>query len=175
MSTMAHYREDIKNGLEELCMDRVRDFEEATTPTFAPLSLTLNDSADLEAVHAYSLIRSFQHAALIYLYRAICGFPATHVLVQQHVLPCLDCIFSIEQASNVRNCVIFPLLVAGAHVQSIPQRRGVINAISSIHSGMRFASVQYARSLLENIWRLDSVEMPWDDLFSGLGLDVAIL
>lgn len=185
MSSIVHYLEDINCGLVELSGDRVRDFEVALIPTYAPFS-TLSYSAygpysadslkeDPEAVHAYALTRSFQHAALIYLYRAVCGLPMDHGLVQQHVSPCLDCILTIEGPSKVVNCALFPLLVAGTHVQSTRHQRGVINVVNSVHNKMKFASIQSIITALDDVWASESRDMTWLEMFAGLGSDTAVL
>lgn len=108
-------------------------------------------------------------------YRAVCGLPESHLLVQQHVLPCLDCILFIEQGAKVLNCVIFPLLVAGAHARSTLHRRGVINLLNQIQSEVKFASVQSVINALDGLWRSNTADMAWDDLFLGLGPEAAIL
>ncbi|KAI5461864.1 fungal-specific transcription factor domain-containing protein [Mariannaea sp. PMI_226] len=185
ISSLVHYREDVNCGLAEISVERIRDFEIILTPTYAPFSTLASGTYSLfgsdsskessEAVDAYALTRSFQHAALIYLYRALCGLSVDHGLVQQHVLPCLDCILNIGAHSKVVNCALFPLLVAGTHVQSARHRRGVINVINSVHSEVKFASVQLIRTVLEDVWKSESRDINWSDMFAELGPDAAIL
>ncbi|KAK7216631.1 hypothetical protein V2G26_004634 [Clonostachys chloroleuca] len=185
ISSMVHYHESINSGLEELQPECIRQFEFSLTPSYAThrgQDLYASEifgwdetAASAEAVHAFSLIRSFQHAALIYLYRAICGLPARHPLVQQHVMPCLSSISGIERPSRVLNCVILPLLIAGAHVQSIKDQKCVVNMVNSIYSEIKFASVQLVSNVLDSVWRLGSNDLSWFEMFVELGPDTVVL
>ncbi|TPX15289.1 uncharacterized protein E0L32_004566 [Thyridium curvatum] len=181
ISSMVHYLDDVNSGLVTHSDERVREFEMALTPTYAGFSTlscgvyTGPEDEDLEAVHAYALTRSFQHAGLIYLYRAICGLPMDHWLVQQHVLPCLDCILNVKRPSKVVNCALFPLLVAGTHVQSARHQREIVNVLNLLHDRMKFASVQSVSAVLNDIWNSDPGNMAWFEMFTGLGTDAAVL
>ncbi|KAF7551555.1 hypothetical protein G7046_g7688 [Stylonectria norvegica] len=185
ISTMCFYLEATTNMYEEFSMDRIRLFEATLRPVYAPLTVQdLDDTVDggenlserdLEAVHAFTLIRAFQHTALIYLYRAICGLPTLHPLVQQHVQSCLDCIFEIKRPSKVLNCIIFPLFVAGAHAQSARQQRAVLNMANLIYDEMRFASVHSVTSALDVMWKTESQNMTWNELFAELSLHALVL
>ncbi|KAL6849028.1 hypothetical protein ACO1O0_008558 [Amphichorda felina] len=189
MSALAFYHHSIANGEVELCMDEVRAFEEVLRPTYTPLAAHSpgSDSAasdvevargvesdDIEAVHAFALIRSFQHTALIFLYRAVCGLPIAHPLVQQHVLSCLNCIFEIERPSKALHCVIFPLCVAGAHAQSSKHRKSVLDMLAFVHDNMRFASVRAVIDALGAMWSSQS-DSSWVELFAGLGPHILVL
>ncbi|WYZ42419.1 hypothetical protein EsH8_VI_000118 [Colletotrichum jinshuiense] len=176
-SQLAWYLDVLVNGSAELSMERIRDFELALSPTYATITDTdgSDGNLDLEANHAFTLIRAFQHTALIYMYRAICGLPISHSLVQQHVLPCLECILDIKQPSKVLNCVIFPLLVTGAHVKSPRHRKAVLSLVHVIRDEMRFASVYSVGDLLCSIWKLDRDEVSWFDMFSELDPDAIVL
>jgi hypothetical protein len=185
MCSIALYADSIRAGSEALSMERVRCFETALQPVYVPLSLRDLDGhqvkpeipfdGNVEALHAFTLIRAFQHGALIYLYRAVCGLPALHRLVQQHVQSCLDAIFEIKRPSHVLNCVIFPLFVAGAHAETAKQRTAVLNMVKLIHDDMRFASVESVSRAFEDIWRTDVRNMSWDDVFSHLNPHALVL
>lgn len=178
MSRMAYYLAATTNMLEEFSMDRIRIFEAALRPVYAPLTAQDLDNTlvadepltenDIEAVNAFTLIRAFQHTALIYLYRAICGLPTLHALVQQHVQSCLDCIFEVKRPSKVLNCVIFPLCVAGAHAQSERHQKAVLNMINYIYDDMRFGSISSVSTALNAIWKSESQNMTWSELFADL-------
>lgn len=148
MSRMVSYLTMINCAQQEPDITRVREFEALFDPRFVPLAVEdLDSSVDckaedaLETVNAHALIRAFQYIALIYLHSAVYRLPVSHVLVQQHVLPCLNYILDIEQPSTVLNCVIFPLLVVGAHAISPRHRLKVLNIVNAIYSKMKFNSV----------------------------------
>ncbi|CAI6087429.1 unnamed protein product [Clonostachys chloroleuca] len=190
MSAMAFYHDSLVNGQSSLCMDEVHSFEEAFRPVYAPVAMPMPDSPsepeagplqclserDIEAVHAFALIRTFQHTALIFLYRAICGLPTLHPLVQQHVRSCLDCIMEIERSSKLLHCVIFPLCVAGAHAQSPDSQHEVLSMTNMIYDNMRFASVKAVSQVLTSIWTTQSsLDLTWTELFAQLSPHVLVL
>ncbi|KAI9168028.1 C6 finger domain-containing protein (putative fungal zinc cluster transcription factor) [Paramyrothecium foliicola] len=177
---IAWYLEGLKNGTEELSMTTIPEFEASLSPVYARITdmgVTGGQEGDHEAEtnNAITLIRSFQHTALIYTYRAICNLPISHTLVQQHVLPCLECILEIKRPSKVLNCVIFPLLVAGAHVQSARHQKAVLNLVHVIRDEMRFASFHYVVDILSSIWKSDQADVTWFEMFSELGPDAIVL
>lgn len=182
MSHMAFYLDATTNQYEEFSMERIREFEAALRPVYAPLTVEDLDTTgeslgekDLEGVQAFTLMRAFQHAALIYLYRAVCGLPTLHPLVQQHVQSCLDCIFEIKRPSKVLNCIIFPLCVAGAHSQSARHQKSVLNMVNVIYDDMRFGSIYAVSTALSAIWKEDSQNMTWSEIFAELSPHALIL
>lgn len=179
-SRLAWYLDALNNGTEELSIATIRDFEASLSPIYALITDTDggaggDNDVDAEINNRFTMIRAFQHAALIYTYRAICGLPVSHSLVQQHVLPCLECILDIKQPSKVLNCVIFPLLVAGAHVQSPRHQKAVLNLINGIREEMRFASFHSVTDVLSSIWKSDQENVTWFEMFSELGPDAIVL
>lgn len=179
---MAFYLDATTNQYEEFSMERIREFEAALRPVYAPLTVEDLDTTgeslgekDLEGVQAFTLMRAFQHAALIYLYRAVCGLPTLHPLVQQHVQSCLDCIFEIKRPSKVLNCIIFPLCVAGAHSQSARHQKSVLNMVNVIYDDMRFGSIYAVSTALSAIWKEDTQNMTWSEIFAELSPHALIL
>ncbi|KAI5458672.1 fungal-specific transcription factor domain-containing protein [Mariannaea sp. PMI_226] len=185
MSSMAFYVDSISTMQDEFSIARIRQFEAALQPIYAPIAVEDLDSPcsevtevsepDLEATHAYALIRTFQHAALIYLYRAVCGLAVHHPLVQQHTQSCLDCIFGIKRPSKVINCIVLPLCIAGAHAQDPRQQKGVKNMTTTIYDEIRFASVHAVSTALDGIWKADSTNMTWSEMFMDLNPQAIIL
>lgn len=187
MSSMAFYLDSNTNKETDLCMEKVRAFEVVLHPIYAPLlapassGMSEADSdrsvgdRELEATHAFALIRAFQHTGLIFLYRAICGLPILHPLVQQHVQSCLNCILEIERSSKVLHCVVFPLYVAGAHAQSSRHQQAIVDLVDFIYDSMRFASVKSIASALSYIWRSQSLDSTWNELFQGHSPHVLVL
>lgn len=179
VSGLAHHRADVLEGLRELDPAAVAAFQEALMPTLAPqgtMAAAASGNVDLEAVDASYLVRSFQYLGLIFLCRAIYGLSVNHILVQQHVQNCLECIFSIKKSAKVLNCIILPLLVAGAHSETAQARRNVSTILKSIHCGIKFASFLSVSDYLEYLWRRDSLEnLSWDEMFSSLNPDALIL
>ncbi|KAF4462402.1 C6 finger domain-containing [Fusarium albosuccineum] len=186
ISNMAFYLDATTNMRDEFSIERIRTFEEALRPTYAPLALedltsppsSPNEPSepDTESAQAYSLIRLFQHAALIYLYRGVCGLPANHALVQQHTQSCLDCISSIKRPSKILNCAVLPLCIAGAHSQCPKQQRAVRGIATFIYDEIRFASVHSVTAALETIWKKSSEEsLTWIEMFAYLNPQAIIL
>ncbi|KAK2752493.1 putative fungal zinc cluster transcription factor [Colletotrichum kahawae] len=177
ISRLAWYLDALVKGSEQLSMSTVRDFETALSPVYARITDAAESDTETETVanDAFTLIRVFQHTALIYMYRAICGLPVSHSLVQQHVLPCLECIVDIKQPSKVLNCVIFPLLVAGAHVSSPRHRKAVLGLVQVIRDEIRFTSFHSVSDVLTGIWKADREEVSWFEMFSELGVNAIVL
>ena len=186
---MAFYIQSTSRMVEEFSIERIRVFEAALRPTYASLAVEDLSSpraspidhppieCDTESAQAFSLVRIFQHAALIYLYRAVCGLPANHPLVQQHTQSCLDCIFSIQKPSKILNCAVLPLCISGAHSQCAKQQKSVRALAGFIYDEIRFASVNSVIAVLEDIWKRigDEEEMTWNDMFVNLNGQALVL
>lgn len=190
MAGMSLYLEATTTTMaEDFSIARVRQFEAALRPVYAPLTIedcgdgrsTASEGSDapsateMEAVHAFTLIRAFQHAALLYLYRAICGLPTRHALVQQHVKSCLACIFEIPRQAKVINCVIFPLFIAGAHSVSAAEQRAVLDMTDLLYDDMRFASIEAVKSVFKTVWFSHSINQSWFDVFKHLSPHALVL
>lgn len=188
MASMSLYLQATTTMAQEFSIERVRQFEAALRPVYAPLTIEDCDgqstasegsealsAVEMEAVHAFTLIRAFQHAALLYLYRAVCGLPTRHALVQQHVKSCLACIFEIPRQAKVINCVIFPLFIAGAHSVSTEEQRAVLDMTDVLYDGMRFASIEAVKSVFNRVWFSDSTNQSWFDVFHHLGPHTLVL
>lgn len=188
MASMSLYLQAIASMVEDFSIERVRQFEAALRPVYAPLTIedcdgqsTISEGSEvlsaveMEAVHAFTLIRAFQHAALLYLYRAVCGLPTRHALVQQHVKSCLACIFEIPRQAKVINCVIFPLFIAGAHSVSAEEQRAVLKMADVLYDDMRFASIEAVKSVFKMVWLSDSPDQSWFDVFSHLSPHALVL
>jgi hypothetical protein len=170
-----------------LSMEQVHAFEDIFRPAHATVATAASDSSsnssspeslsekDIEAIHASALIRSFQHTALIFLYRAVCGLSIEHSLVQQNVKACLDSIMEIQRPSKLLHCVIFPLWVAGAHAQSTEYQQEVVALTDLIYDNMRFASVRAVAQTLHGIWESPSQDLTWAEMFSQLSPHVLVL
>lgn len=176
-SQLAWYLEAINKGTEDLDMATAREFEVALSPVYARITSMGEEDGDIDdkTNEAFTLLRAFQHSVLIYMYWAVCGLPASHSLVQQHVLPCLECILDLKPPSKVLNCVIFPLLVAGSHVQSPRHRKAVQAMVHRLRDEMRFASLYSIGDVLFGIWKADKEDVTWFEMFSELGPDAIVL
>lgn len=193
MAAMSFYLHATTGGSEDFSVARVREFEAALRPVYAPLTIedrgaddgqstssgassdASPDAEAEEAVHAFTLVRAFQHAALLYLYRALCGLPVRHALVQQHVRSCLACISEIPRRAKVLNCVIFPLFVAGAHAVSVGEQRAVLEMADLLYDDMRFASIEAVKSVFKAVWFSDSTDQSWFDVFKHLNPHALVL
>ncbi|CAI6336091.1 unnamed protein product [Periconia digitata] len=171
MAEMSFYRHSI--GEEQaVCFEKVANFEKTLQPSY----LVIGDAVSMDAgdryemsltMATYSFCRAFQHAALIYLYRAICKMPTSHALVQQHVHGCLECIRGVDFLPEVQKCSLFPLYVAGAHALTEVHRTYVIEKLDSIYVNLRFESVVSIRANLIQLWEkpLDISDSTWSDTF----------
>jgi hypothetical protein len=184
MAEMGFYRQSLRVKSLEISTEQVRRFESVLQPrfvTFSTYHLT-NETAHLvkqggalEAMQPLAFARAFQHSALIFLYRAICGLPARHFLVQQHVQSCLECMGGIKRTSKTHNCIVFPLYVAGAHVFHPEQQGFILQKMDDIYETLRFDSLLSIRAALEELWLSPQHEGSWAQMFSRLGQDVLVL
>lgn len=185
MTQMSFYRQRIKGGdCEQLSMEVVRDFERFLQPSFSVLNLdhldspgshTLQESSLEPQMQAACFMRAFQHGALIYLYRAICGLPPRHFLVQQHVQACVESIKGILPGSKAHNCIVFPLYVMGAHAFTRDHQELVLERLDIIYQCIRFGSVLSVRSALKDLWESRRHDGDWWDMFRSLGEGVLVL
>lgn len=184
MSEMAFYRHSVQMDRMEPSMEKIREFEARLQPTSLTLALdhlrvpdpyVVPESDADQTMQPMAFTRAFQHAALIYLYRAICGLPARHCLVQQHVQHCLTCIMGISTSCKAHNCVIFPLYVSGAHAFGVEQQSFVLNKLDTIYATLRFNSLLSIRAALEDLWASPAHDGHWSDMFTSLGRDVLVL
>ena len=187
LAQLAFYKEAIGTGAEILTIEKIRDLESSLNPSFASVSIDdfvshgvvnseqLESARSQEAIEAQGLVRAFQHAGLIYLYRAICSLNTYHALVQQHVAACLETVAAMDKDSKVLYCMTFPLFVAGAHAHSPRHRQCAASLVSVIHSKVKFASVDAMGQHLRKVWKLDRNGMSWIALFENLGSNMIIL
>ncbi|KAF3394433.1 hypothetical protein F1880_005273 [Penicillium rolfsii] len=184
MAELACYHQSIKHGEEELDIDKVRDFERCLQPSFQILTLDHFERPEENTVsrgelermkHTIAFTRAFQHSALIYLYRAVCGLPPRHNVVQQHVDSCMGCINAISSSSKAHNCLIFPIYVVGAHSFIEDHRKYILGKIDCIYRAILFNSLLSIRGALEGLWQSEKQEGTWADMFTSLGRDVLVL
>jgi hypothetical protein len=188
MASMSLYHHAITNMAQDFSLERVHRFEAALRPVYAPLTTDDCDrqstspwgssapsTTEMEAVHAFILVRAFQHAALLYLYRVIYGLPTGHALVQQHVKSCLVCIFEVPRQAKVLNCVIFPLFVAGAHSMSAQEQTAIMKVADLLYDDMRFASVEAVRLVFKQVWSSARANLSWSEIFQHLSPHALVL
>lgn len=184
MAQMSFYRQSIvKSGHCEPSMEMCRMFERSLQPSYLLLSLDQIRSPDTYTMHEHSLdhnlqavsfTRAFQHSALIYLYRAICGLPPRHCLVQQHVQSCAESIQSISPTSKSHNCIIFPLYIMGAHAFTPGHQSLVLERLAVIYQSIHFGSVLSVRGALQDMWESPRHD-DWEHMFASLGPAVLVL
>ncbi|KAH7095527.1 fungal-specific transcription factor domain-containing protein [Paraphoma chrysanthemicola] len=168
MAEMSFYHHELQAG-KDISNEKTQAFERALQPTYSMLDY-MNKTSEQEVFNprttaSLSLIRAFQHTALIFLYSAILKIPAKHFLVQQHVHACLECIQGMDTTSKAQNCALFPLYVAGAHSLAERHRNCVMETLDIIHTNLRFQSVQSVRLALQQLWRPDHNLGTWIDIF----------
>ncbi|CAG7992114.1 unnamed protein product [Penicillium nalgiovense] len=184
MSEMSLYRQQIRGDTETLPMEVVRGFERCLQPSYQildfdhlknPSTYTVHESTLERRMQADSFTRAFQHSALVYLYRAICGLPPRHSLVQQHVQSCVECIKNISPLSKAHNCIIFPLYIMGAHTFLQDQQAFVLERLDSIYKYLRFNCVLLVRAALEDLWKSPRHDGDWWGMFRSLGRHVLVI
>lgn len=182
MTELAHYAQDVKQANAPIT-NRVDYFEHALHPAYtSSKDFTASDMKDpyddegsqKAAVYSQALCRAFQYAAKIFLYRAVCFLPASHVLVQQYVHACLACITSMEIDSKAHNCTLFPLYVAGAHALDPIRRRNVSERLDAVQHGLGFESVLAIRQALDQLWQSDQ-QLSWTETFQNLAQGTLVL
>jgi len=184
LARMSFYVHELQN--EDLCpMETVDAFERTLQPSFPSLGNFVqlaSDANDAESqavrertIFSQSLCRAFQHAAMIYLYRSVCCIATPHVIVQQHVQACLECINGIGVESKVNNCTLFPLYIAGAHSLSQPQRDAVTYRLDAIYGKIRFQSIHSMKASLEQIWQPSYQPGAWNDTFTDLTIGTLVI
>lgn len=184
MAQMSFYRQSIVKGDScEPSIEMCRHFERSLQPSYLLLSLDQVISPDSYTMHeqtldhnlqAVSFTRAFQHSALIYLYRAICGLPPRHCLVQQHVQSCAESIQSINVNSRSHNCIIFPLYVMGAHAFTSGHQTLILERLGAIYQSIHFGSVLSVRTALQDMWESPRHD-DWQHMFASLGQTVLVL
>ncbi|KAF7451539.1 Fungal-trans-2 multi-domain protein [Pyrenophora tritici-repentis] len=182
LAEMSFYRHGQQNGAEA-CVEKVKSFERALEPTYPMMDYTTGSYSgdagkelfDPGVTASLSLVRAFQHAGLIYLYSAIYNMPTKHVLVQQHVHACLECIRSMGARSKAQNCSLFPLYVAGAHSIVDEHRMYVLEALEIIHNNLRFESVPSIRKNLEMLWLPSRNPTTWTENFKDAAVCTLVI
>ncbi|KAM0718249.1 hypothetical protein Q7P37_006581 [Cladosporium fusiforme] len=183
MTELACYAYDISQGNNPI-VNRVDHFERVLQPSYPSLgkfaSTDMSDpyedaTSRKAAIYSHALCRAFQHAAMIFLYRAVCFLPTQHFLVQQHVHACLACITSMEMDSKSHNCTVFPLYVVGAHALDPACRATVLSRIDAVEEGLGFESVIAIRQALEQLWQSDQQSAGWLDTFNNLPQGTLVL
>lgn len=186
MAAMVFYRNQVGGAHEDISMDVVRGFEEALRPGPCPKYLEActqdggsprrgGGGGDRDAFYTLMLVRAFQHSGLIYLYRAVCGLPTRHPLVQLHVKACLDCMFRIQRPSKALHCAIFPLCVAGAHALAADDQQEIRDIADVLYDSMKFASIRCIMSALEEVWGPAQDQLSWDEAFTQIGPHTLVL
>jgi hypothetical protein len=183
MAAMATYHREIRDGANA-CSGTIQAFERALQPSYTMLDLSKDtnaqeesacDLSDATAASSLSLYRAFQHAGLIYLYRAIINIPIQHFLIQQHVHACLECIQGMDTKSRVQNCALFPLYIVGAHALTDAHRACIVERLDMIYANLGFQSVSSVRSTLRKIWEAPSSPGTWSDVFKNTAVHTLVI
>ncbi|KAK5453396.1 hypothetical protein LTS15_006581 [Exophiala xenobiotica] len=186
MSELAAYQDLVSSGKQDFSIERIKKFEADLRPGYASISpIELADREDLEGIDSKpldpdmvpssALLRAFQHSANLYLYRAVCGLPANHYVVQQHAQACLDCIMGMPPQSKALNCALFPLLVAGAHAVIESSQQAILRKLDLVYSNLKFNAVKSIRSALEDLWKSPQQCGSWFDMFARLDPQALVL
>lgn len=181
-SKLAVYVHTTGDNSELMNMDDIRRFELDLQPPREVISSPdfdikpcVDTEIDLRNIQAQALCRSFRHCAYIYLYRAICHFPAAHSWVQREVQMCLDCISSLGPQDKFQNCALFPLCIAGAHSLVEEQRQMITANLDIIAKDLGFGNVKWLQASLEKIWVPGGQDGDWKSLFQDFSQNLFVL
>lgn len=185
LSRTAFYFATVQDGSVEFSLDKVKELEKSLQPSYQAIDVeSLLEEHDGEirpktasacTIDSDALFRAFQHAGLIFLYRAVCFLPTGHFLVQQHVRACLNSVFGIDKESSVQNCTFFPLFVAGAHSLSVSTQHSVKTALEDSFVRIKFGAITSILAYLQDIWTNDRASGGWLDTFLNVVPDVLVL
>lgn len=184
LSTMARHVYLYDNTPELANVGLIRRFEENLQPPQQRISVIDYDSEEVDVAdvdeecrvaYGQSLVRSFRHCALIYLYRAICKLQTHHRLVQREVHLCLEAASALSRQERLQNCSLFPLCVAGAHSLADAHREAVISSLMRIGQDLGFGSVQWLRESLQSLWLPGNQDMDWRSMFVDFNEKIFVL
>ncbi|KAH8591504.1 fungal-specific transcription factor domain-containing protein [Bisporella sp. PMI_857] len=90
--------------------------------------------------------------ASVYLYRALGSLDVDHHLVQQAVSACMEIIGGSDLTLKLHHCILFPVLVVGAHCLLKEQRNHIRKSIAQTATYLSFESLRSLESFLERQW-----------------------
>lgn len=177
ISNILMYRQSIIDNSATLSMRRIIEFEQALQPSYSPFTFAdmtrLDVPTNSELISHHDFLRAYQHTALIYLYREVCGLSIDHPIVQQHANGCLDAIDMVPRGSKSLNCLVFPLFVAGSHSQAILRQRQcqILSTLFAIQNELKFTSLQQIIEFLQSCWNRAPL-FSWLDMFVTLNVNI---
>lgn len=130
-------------------------------------------SSNREAASWVPFCAIYRFSASVYLYRALSGLPIAHPLVQRAVASAMELIASPALCEKHHHCILFPLLIVGAHCLQESQRAAIRKSMSMTAGFLRFESLRSHMEFLEKLWaRLDrdpeALEQNWWELFGDI-------
>lgn len=94
----------------------------------------------------------YELTAKIYMYRALRRLSINHELVQVATRKGVECLIDENLPGMLAHCVIFPILVIGAHCMHTQDRRAIIEAIAPSKDYLSFGNLQIMTDLLQAMW-----------------------
>ena len=135
--------------------------EQSKKPTPVETSPT---SADMDALY----VAAYRASAKLYMYRALCNLPLSHISVVSSVEEGLSAFADTERLGKLAHCLIFPELIIGCHCTQPDQRRQVLEAIKSAAAYLCFESLKVLTEFLHKHWSHDSDGMDWWTTFEPI-------
>jgi hypothetical protein len=116
----------------------------------------------------------YELTATIYMHRALRMLPIDDELVQIATRRGVECLVDESLPGMLAHCVIFPILVIGAHAVHTQDRRAILQAISPSKDYLSFGNLQVMTDLLENMWSKPGPDMRanWWQCFQPLSGNV---
>ncbi|KAJ5602223.1 hypothetical protein N7510_011757 [Penicillium lagena] len=114
------------------------------------------DTIDGRELDTERATTAFEWAIRLRLHQIVEGYDPFHEIVEGAVTTILDAVREIPYASKVEGCLLFPLVIAGASSISVERRMVVKERLMVLESTLGFSHIQYARQLLEAVWKSGS-------------------
>lgn len=130
-----------------------------------------DDNPDKLAWAAFCCV--YRYTASVYLYRGLSGLDVDHPLVQQAVSGCMEVVGGADLTHKLHHCILFPLLVVGAHCMLNEHRALVRRSIVQTATYLSFESLRSLEGFLERRWakldeRSDCIQSSWWKYFDEI-------
>lgn len=171
LSQLARLGASVMTSNSPAPMDELLSFQEQLDENVVNLRFRLHHTADESntptAVEIFC--SAFRASASLYIYRALCNLPVHHPLVQDNVVLGIRTLKQAPRLGKLAHCLLFPILVVGAHSRTGPDQGVVLDAISFTSSYLSFGSVPLLANFLKDSWKYGyPIDISWWDYFQPL-------
>ena len=121
--------------------------------------LSTSSPSDIPEDHWRRFCVLYELSAKIYMFRALRNLAIDDELVQVATRKGVSNLVDCNLPGMLAHCVIFPILVIGAHCLHTQDRRAILQAISPSKDYLSFGNLQVMTELLENMWSKPGPDM----------------